>query len=89
MRAYKEGHMDVVKLLVDTDADIGEETRLGAVHRSLVWADENGHDELCKLLREEEAKIIEDGINSSEAIKMAEEKGHTEIAKLLRGGPKN
>jgi ankyrin repeat protein len=65
--AAEEGHLEVVKLLLDKGADIGYAITLAA---------RNGHLEAVKLL-------LDEGASTDDGIEVAVQNGHLEVVKLL------
>ncbi|MCJ1430169.1 Ankyrin-2 [Sticta canariensis] len=78
--AAREGHIEIVKLLLNTGADINFENEHG--NTALHLAVEENHLEIVKLLLNAEADV---GIKKlrKTALRIAAQKGHLEIVKLL------
>jgi len=74
-RASENGHLEVVKLLVEKGADIHADNDY-----SLKWASGNGHLEVVKLLVEKGANIH---ANNDCAFQLASIYGHLEVVKFL------
>ena len=67
------GHLDIVKYLVENGADAN-------VNYALKWASMNGHLEVIKYLVEHGADITADG---NHALRWASRNGHLEVVKYL------
>jgi len=75
--ASENGHLEVVRLLLDRGAEIhaGEDY-------SLRWASHNGRLEVVRLLLDRGAEIH---ARNDEALRFAKSYGHLEVVELLRG----
>ena len=80
--AAQYGHLEVVKLLVEKDAEIEtKDSKYGQT--PLSWAAENGHLEVVKLLVEKDAEIENTDTDGRTPLSWAAAKGHLEVVKLL------
>jgi ankyrin repeat protein len=73
--ASRNGHIEVVKLLIGAGADVTADD-----NEAIRFASENGHIEVVKLLIGAGADVTAD---DNEAIRFASENGHIEVVKLL------
>jgi ankyrin repeat protein len=81
--AVENGHQEVVKLLLDKDADPNIENRYSG-RTPLQNAVENGHQEVVKLLLDKDADPnIESRYSGQTPLQNAVENGHQEVVKLL------
>ena len=78
--ASQEGHIDIVKYLVENGADIHARDEL-----ALREASENGHVEVVKFLLENGADIHgRDYLGSDAALREASNNGHVEVVNYLK-----
>ena len=80
MASYS-GHLDIVKLLVDNDADINAEDMFGST--SLELASDKGHLEICEILINNGADVNSNNNNGCTPLFWAGYYGHTDVVKLL------
>lgn len=81
MIACKEGHFEIVKLLLEKEANVNHQSNYGWT--ALMLACEKGNIKIVKLLLEKKAQINLKNIEKSTALMIACEKNHMEIVKLL------
>jgi len=80
--AIKNGHTEIVAMLLDAGADVNTKNNDG--HTALILASENEHTEIVAMLLEKGADVnmkVDDGHT---ALTLASYNGHTEIARLIR-----
>lgn len=82
IEAAMEGHVEVVRLLLENKADVNEKITK-ACATALMAAACNGHTETVKLLLENKADINAETSNGGTALQYAAYKGHIEVVKLL------
>ncbi|MHC4620631.1 MAG: ankyrin repeat domain-containing protein [Planctomycetota bacterium] len=83
MVAAQNGHMEIVKALLEAKADVNIQRKTDGV-TALWMAAQNGHVEVVKLLLESKADVnVKDKTYGATALMMAAQKGHTDIVKLL------
>eukprot|EP00415_Alexandrium_ostenfeldii_P002819 UN2819 len=80
-----KGHLEVVKLLCDADADKDKPRTNNA--SPLYAAAENGHLDVVEYLAQVGAKIKKQTIFGTTALHIAEENGHSDVAEFLRNFP--
>lgn len=95
MVACRKGHLDVVRVLLESDADVVNEIDEYDGMTALMWACSYGHLEVVELLLEydadvnkvyeaEDDEVFDDGYNEAyTALHCACMNGHLEVAKLL------
>ena len=82
MTAVAGGNLEIVRLLLDSGADVNaRETRLGQT--ALLYAAARGRTDLVKLLLEHHADIHAASNSGSTALEMAALDGHTDCLKTL------
>lgn len=81
--AAKNGHIDVVKLLIANNANINKADNCGYGYAPLHQACRKGHSEIVKVLLEKGANINATNCNGDTPLHLTFKKGHTDIAKLL------
>lgn len=81
MRAAYNGHLEVVKLLLDKGAKVNIQNEAGST--SLMKAAYNGHFEIVKLLIDKGASVNLKEKHGSTALIKSVARGHTKIVKLL------
>ena len=80
----RNGHIDVVKLLLSVNANVEAADKYGAT--PLSWAAENGHVDVVKLLLNASANIeTTDNKYGRTPLSWAAAKGHVDVVKLLSG----
>jgi ankyrin repeat protein len=79
--AAENGHEAVVKLLLETDAEVNSEANDGQT--PLSWAAENGHKNVAKLLLEKLANIDSKDHWGQTPLTRATKNGHEVVVKLL------
>ncbi|OAP54807.1 hypothetical protein AYL99_11255 [Fonsecaea erecta] len=80
--ASGEGHVEIVKLLLDSGADVNAPGKRYS-DTALQAASAKGHVEIVKLLLDSGADVNAPGKRYGTALQMASAKGHVEIVKLL------
>eukprot|EP00658_Telonema_sp_P-2_P038726 TRINITY_DN2772_c0_g1_i4.p1 TRINITY_DN2772_c0_g1~~TRINITY_DN2772_c0_g1_i4.p1 ORF type:complete len:343 (-),score=89.34 TRINITY_DN2772_c0_g1_i4:240-1241(-) len=86
-QAAKEGHTDVLQVLLDANADIEAPAMRGV--RALHMACRYGHSDAVSMLIEQKANIRSMGEDGDTPIHHAAEKGHDAVLKLLIGSNAN
>jgi ankyrin repeat protein len=83
MFAAREGHVDIVRLLLDhgADANVTSESRDGAT--PLTIAAEHGHVEVIKLLLSRGADVNGRNAHDNTALMYAAQYNHVDVAKVL------
>jgi hypothetical protein len=79
--AANEGHLEIVKLLIDNGADVNGDSiaNLTPLHGAALA----GHTEVAAFLIEKGAQIDIKSINGKTPLELAREEGHTETVSLL------
>lgn len=75
------GHTDIVKLLLEREADVNVKNTDGV--SALRMASQEGHTDIVKLLLERGADVNIKSTNGVTALMKASQNGHTDIVKLL------
>ena len=81
LEAAREGHAEVVRLLLAAEADVNAQTQAGVT--SLMWAAGNGHADVVRLLLAAEADVNAQSQAGSTALMDAALNGHAEVVRLL------
>jgi ankyrin repeat protein len=81
--AAKNGHEDVVKLLLAAKAKVNCKEEFTNSHAPLAKAAENGHEGIVKLLLAAKAEVDFEDINNNNPLSHAAANGHEGIVKLL------
>ncbi|KAK5637085.1 hypothetical protein RRF57_012797 [Xylaria bambusicola] len=79
--AARDGHLDIVQILLDRGANIDMDDNEG--YSPLSWAAENGHVEVTKLLLDKGADMESVAHNGTTALSLAAAYGNAEVVKLL------
>ncbi|KAF5346315.1 hypothetical protein D9758_011486 [Tetrapyrgos nigripes] len=79
--ASYEGHLEIVKLLLEKGADVN--TLGGFCGNALQAASYKGHSEIVKVLLERRADVNAKGGSSGNALQAASISGHTEVVRIL------
>jgi ankyrin repeat protein len=79
--AAKDGHIDIVKLLIDKGADVNAKSSNGWT--ALMLASETGYIDIAKLLIDKGADVNAKSSNGWTALMLASKAGHIDIVKLL------
>ena len=77
---YKEDHLDVVKLLLESKADVNAEHTDGRT--ALMAAAQNGHLEIVKMLLESKADVNAKDNDGVTALMLAAVEGHVDVVKI-------
>ncbi|PIK60415.1 putative ankyrin repeat and KH domain-containing protein mask [Apostichopus japonicus] len=81
MEAASAGHVDIVKLLLEYEADVNAQSSAG--NTPLMYACSGGHEEIVKILLDNGAKIEDHNENGHTPLMEAASSGHVAIAKIL------
>ncbi len=81
MNASANGHVKVVKALLDAGAEVDEKDKWNGT--ALMYASANGHVEVAKALIDAGAKVDEKDNNGNTALILASSYGHVEVVKAL------
>lgn len=81
MEAASAGHVDIVKLLLEHDADVNAQSSAG--NTPLMYACSGGHEEIVKILLDHGAKIEDHNENGHTPLMEAASSGHVGIARIL------
>ena len=81
MLASANGHIEIVKLLLDNRAKVDMQENNGV--SALMMASDRGYIEVARLLLEQGAKVDMQANNGVSALVMASAQGHIEVARLL------
>jgi ankyrin repeat protein len=79
--ASENGHIEIVKLLLDADAKVSAKRYDNS--NALILASQNGYTEIVKLLLDSGAKLDSRTKIGATALILASQNGHTETVKLL------
>ena len=82
MPACQNGHIDVVKILLENEAQVNLQEKNGL--SSLMLASQNGHDDVVRLLLENKAQVDLQNINGWTSSMAASHNGHVDVTNLLQ-----
>ncbi|RYP54117.1 hypothetical protein DL770_010970 [Monosporascus sp. CRB-9-2] len=88
MRASNNGHLEVVKLLLDKGPEVDVKDKYGG-QTPLSWAARNGHKEIVQLLLDKGAEIDSKSNGGQMPLLWAAEKGHKEVVHVTAMGLTN
>ena len=80
MEAAQEGHLELVKYLIKSQANVNAQTGTGDT--ALTYACENGHTDVADVLLQHGAQLVSVR-DSSHTLTYACENGHTDVANVL------
>ena len=80
-KSVGSGDYAEVKRLIEAGADVSAQANNG--YTALMFASQEGHQDVVKLLIDEKADVNAQANNGSTVLMIASKEGHTEIVKLL------